>query len=361
MYKFYTGENTQDMIYKAHLGLVSCLHWLDDDSGFISGGWDGYVYTWKLQTDKRNDQELNNPRYPFALKNFQFACVANNRTASIDKPEAKTVVFASGIDKTIKKIEQGVEVQRYDAGANISQIQLMRGGRAIFAGIAENDRPGSIQVIRFPFERIFEIQAHSLPIERLRVSHDNQHLYSAGQDGMFGIFTIVDKDPSKKDKEYSQITQSDEILIEKQEQDKYVQDIDHLRNQIEIEKQKKEASVQQELERKQRKIDELNSDIENKKIENDQRYEQLLDAKREMEQANKDRLRDLTQAHEIEMERRKQDYTDKMDADQQRFNELQQAKDEDARKFEERLSELTLHHEKIIKELDQDQKIDLDR
>jgi len=61
------------------------------------------------------------------------------------------------------------------------------------------------------------------------------------------------------------------------------------------------------------------------------------------------------------MERRKQDYTDKMDADQQRFNELQQAKDEDARKFEERLSELTLHHEKIIKELDQDQKIDLDR
>ena len=105
----------------------------------------------------------------------------------------------------------------------------------------------------------------------------------------------------------------------------------------------------------------MNSDIENKKIENDQRYEQLLEAKREMEQANKDRLRDLTQAHEIEMERRKQDYTDKMDADQQRFNELQQAKDEDARKFEERLSELTLHHEKIIKELDQDQKIDLDR
>ena len=48
-------------------------------------------------------------------------------------------------------IDKGVEVQRYDAGANISQIQLMRGGRAIFAGIAENDRPGSIQVIAFPF------------------------------------------------------------------------------------------------------------------------------------------------------------------------------------------------------------------
>jgi len=79
----------------------------------------------------------------------------------MDNPLAKTVVFASGIDKTIKKIEGrkiegregwvGDEVQKYDAGANISQIQLMRGGKALFAGVAENDRPGSIQVIRFPF------------------------------------------------------------------------------------------------------------------------------------------------------------------------------------------------------------------
>lgn len=80
---------------------------------------------------------------------------------------------------------------------------MLHGGKAIMAGIAENDKPGSIQVIRFPFERIFEVQAHSLPIERIRVSYDNHFLYSVGQDGMFGIFHIQDKDPVKKDKEYS--------------------------------------------------------------------------------------------------------------------------------------------------------------
>lgn len=95
------------------------------------------------------------------------------------------------------------------------------------AGIAENDKPGSIQVIRFPFERIFEVQAHSLPIERIRVSYDNHFLYSVGQDGMFGIFHIQDKDPVKKDKEYSQVTFSEEILIEKQEQDKKKAEIEH--------------------------------------------------------------------------------------------------------------------------------------
>jgi len=41
-------------------------------------------------------------------------------------------------------INQGKEVERYEAGVNISQIQLMHGGKALFAGVAENDRPGSI-------------------------------------------------------------------------------------------------------------------------------------------------------------------------------------------------------------------------
>lgn len=72
---------------------------------------------------------------------------------------------------------------------------------------------------------------------------------------------------------------------------------------------------------------------------------------------NRDKMGQIQQEHEIEKERRRQDYADKMDADQQRFNELQAQKDEDTRKFEERLNELSLYHEKIIKELRQDQKI----
>jgi len=48
------------MIYKGHLGPVRCLHWLDDDSGFISGGWDGNVFTWKLKLDP-NDPKDQNP------------------------------------------------------------------------------------------------------------------------------------------------------------------------------------------------------------------------------------------------------------------------------------------------------------
>lgn len=69
----------------------------------------------------------------------------------------------------------------------------------------------------------------------------------------------------------------------------------------------------------------------------------------------------MESSHDLEMARRKADYEDKMEADHQRFAELQAQKDDDTRKFEERLNELSLHHEKIIKELKQDQKIQLDR
>jgi len=35
----------------------------------------------------------------------------------------------------------------------------MHGGRAFFAGVAEDDKPGSIQVLKYPFEanKAFEV------------------------------------------------------------------------------------------------------------------------------------------------------------------------------------------------------------
>ena len=338
------------MIYKLHEGPVRCLHWFDDDSGFISGGWDGNVFCWKLYTDKKDPKD-ENPQFHYKLKNFQFTCVAN-------QPDSKSVIYAASSDKTIKTISGGNLQTTYETGVNISQIKLLNGGRAMFAGVAENDRPGSIQVINMKWQKISEIQAHSLPLERIRVSHDNQYLYSAGQDGVFGTFSISDKDPNKKDKEFSnQVQASEEILIEKQERDKFQADIENLKNKIEIEKQNKEATVQAELDRKQKKIAELTSEIDNKEIENNHRYENLLESKKEMERMNKDKIEQMMSAHDIMMSQRKSDYADKMDADQQRFDELQNQKDDDTKRFEERLNELSLHHEKIIKELIQDQKL----
>jgi len=140
------------MIYKSHQGPVRCLHWFDDDSGFISGGWDGNVFAWHLYVNKNDvkDGKDCNPKFAFTHKNFQFACVAN-------KPESKDIVYAADVDKSVKQIHNGKETDRYEAGVNISQIQVLNGGKAMVCGIAENDRPGSIQVVKLPFERALEV------------------------------------------------------------------------------------------------------------------------------------------------------------------------------------------------------------
>ena len=132
---------------------------------------------------------------------------------------------------------------------------------------------------------------------------------------MFGIFQILDKDPKTKDKEFNQVIQSEEILIEKSEQDKKKAEIEHLNNQIEIDRQKKEATQQQDLDRKNKKISDLTQEIDNKLIENQQRYDQLYESKKEMENMYKEKLGGMTGQHDDEMERRKQDYADKMEAD----------------------------------------------
>lgn len=67
------------------------------------------------------------------------------------------------------------------------------------------------------------------------------------------------------------------------------------------------------------KKEQLEKEMEYKEIENRTRYDALLDSKKEMERTNEDKIASMLQQHEIELERRRQDYEDKMKADELRF------------------------------------------
>lgn len=156
------------------------------------------------------------PVFEYRMKNVIFSCVAY-------KPDSKYTIYAVGTDKTLKEIESsGKKEIKCETGVTISQICLMHGARAIIAGVADEDKPGSIQVYRPTFEKIFEVQAHSLPIERLRITYDNTALFSVGQDGLFCMFEVNEKNKGiKKDRDTFQIQYSEEILIQKVERDKF--------------------------------------------------------------------------------------------------------------------------------------------
>jgi cilia- and flagella-associated protein 57 len=48
VYKFYTGETSNDFFFKGHSNFIKSISWLEDDSGFVTCGWDSSIYLWKL-------------------------------------------------------------------------------------------------------------------------------------------------------------------------------------------------------------------------------------------------------------------------------------------------------------------------
>jgi len=98
--------------------------------------------------------------------------------------------------------------------------------------------PGAIQVWKLPFEKATEIQAHASPITRLRITHNNTHLFSVGMDGMLAIFDVKDRDP-KRDPEgvQGQLKFSQEILSDKLEVDTMVDEEQQLQTKSQNQKE----------------------------------------------------------------------------------------------------------------------------
>ena len=67
-----------------------------------------------------------------------------------------------------------------------------------------------------PMEKSNEVMAHSKPIERLRLTIDNSHLFSVGKDGLVCIFDVKDRDIRMRQSDMMfPLEFSQEILTEK--------------------------------------------------------------------------------------------------------------------------------------------------
>ena len=120
----------------------------------------------------------------------------------------------------------------FDAGVAISQICLTQNQKALFAGVGEEGRPGAVQIFSLPLNKINEVQAHSKPIERMKLSFDNNYLFTGGQDGLLIIHDIKDRDPrgAKREREGLGLPYSDEILTEKAEIEAFITEKEGLEN-----------------------------------------------------------------------------------------------------------------------------------
>ena len=93
----------------------------------------------------------------------------------------------------------------------------------MFAGVGEEGHPGAIQIWKFPLELLSEVQAHSGPIVRMKLTYKNDFLFTVGNDCALMIHEVKDKDPrgglNARERVDNSLPFSDEILTEKTEMD----------------------------------------------------------------------------------------------------------------------------------------------
>lgn len=201
VYKFYTGESPENFVFKGHTGVVKSISWLEDDTGFVSCGWDCSIFLWKLLHDVDTPENPSDPVWEFRLKNNTGNCVAIYRPDDVES-HFQPVVYATSTDKTIRELKTLVqgsgetvqlkvkESQRFEEQTTFSQVLCSFQRKFLICGTAEQDKPSSIQIFKRDFAKVCEIQAHSKQLSRLKLSFDNTKLFSVGEDGVLAIYSL---------------------------------------------------------------------------------------------------------------------------------------------------------------------------
>eukprot|EP00842_Homolaphlyctis_polyrhiza_P004220 jgi/Hompol1/479/HPOL_004482-RA len=204
IYSTWNFENLGNL--KGHNGKVRSIHWSIDDSKIVTAGADGAIYDWSLRDlsghagvgIKREGESI--------LKSCSYSCACAT-------PDGKTI-FAVGTDKTLKEIIDSQIVRELESDTVLTQVLLSHSGRMMFVGTTI----GTVRSMKFPLGsepgEYQEHQGHSSAITKLRVSYDDQYLFSASEDGCLYVFKVTDRDGRSMKRERD-IVYADEILVTK--------------------------------------------------------------------------------------------------------------------------------------------------
>jgi cilia- and flagella-associated protein 57 len=179
---------------KGHNGKVKSIYFTPDDMALVTAGSDGAVYTWDMSTMKRENEHIQK-----SCSYLDAVCLPNSKT-----------MFAVGTDRHLKEITESAVARDFEGSQILTQIAMSSSGSMLFAGT----HSGAVRALRFPLGNHYDFQdyqAHSGPITKIKVSFDEQYLFSAGEDGCVYKFHLTDKEGTLKPKQEKAVTFADEV------------------------------------------------------------------------------------------------------------------------------------------------------
>jgi WD40 repeat protein len=338
IYKTYTCEVVCNL--RGHQSKVRSVCWTADDSRIVSTGADGAAYEYDIVKEGRRCSE-------WAQKGTNFSCII----AYTDTASQKNTMYAVGSDKMIKEVQDSQLTNYLESNVTIGQLALANSAKVLFAGVMEPEVPGPLRCYNFPLDGDYvECQAHSEPVSRIRITCDDQYLFSTGDDGCLYIFDVKKKAPSKRDKDGA-LGFADEILVTRAFLDDkqaslldLERQVEELTNRIDFQLRHRDSYHKEKMAELQEKYSE--------EIETERRkYEVLSEEKREMETEYEENIKNLEETHAKQTQELEQSFQQKMLVEVQRFQKLAQDLDREKQEWETQHGQLVQGHENVIDQM----------
>ncbi|RQM17951.1 hypothetical protein B5M09_007464, partial [Aphanomyces astaci] len=227
----------------------------------------------------------------------------------------------------------------------------------LFAGTAEPHRPGCIRAYKLPLEpesSYSEFQCHDMAVARLRLSHDNQYLFSVGDDGSLCIFETKELSSSKlkgRSERENAMAFAEEILVTKSDLEEKNQTMQELKAKVDELTLHNEYQLRLKDMNYKEKIQEVSDKFTSELTQDKQRCTDLQEDKREMEAEYDAKLSELEATHTHELDGIRDTYFAKIKAEVERYDALIQERDEETARWDEENQLLVESHTQFLAEM----------
>ncbi|KAI9149781.1 hypothetical protein H9P43_009960 [Blastocladiella emersonii ATCC 22665] len=308
---------------KGHNGKVRSLSWSPDDARLVSAGMEGAIYEWNVREMRRDGENI--------LKSCSYTC-------AVAATEGKSIYAEVAESQVTREIHSNIV---------LTQVVLSHSGRMLFAATTS----GSIRSIKFPFAvadtgEFQEHHGHAGPVTRLRVSFDDQFLFSASEDGSVIVWKVSDKEQASSTSRTAgalgahlaatamlggsgpngakrEIVYADEILVTKSDLEDKTQTMAELRARVEELKMENEYQLRLKDMNFNEKIKETTEKYQ-EEIEGLKITCSVLKADKEKEEVrHEEEMAEEHQRHAQNMEEMETSHSTKLMSEYEKYQELQ--------------------------------------
>lgn len=345
VYKTYTCELVLNL--RGHQSKVKAICWTVDDFRLVSTGQDGATFEFDIL------KESTNRKQDWSQKGTSFTSII-----AYSNPEAtaqSTTIYVAGSDKMLKEVQDSQLTNYVESNAVLGHLALAPAAKALIAGVAEPDMPGSLRCYKFPLTGDYvEYQAHSAPVSRIRIAWDELYLFSTGDDGCLCIFDLK-KLGGKQEKDSSLgLGYADEILVTSQfleEKQAVLLDlerkVEELKGRMEYQLRTRDGLHKEKMAEMQEKYGE--------EIETERRkFEVLREEKAEAEMENEEKIKDEEEKHARDLQEQQESFDQKMIVEDQRYKKLEKDLEREKQEWATQHAALLAEHAQVIEQIKQD-------